>query len=1150
MIKRVIIALLILFILGIGFIGIYINFQNSWKSIEFEDKNLESIIRDHVNNPQGALLKKQLESISTLNLYEKEITSLNGIENLSNLRSLNLENNFIKDVSPLTKLEKLETLNLKNNEILCLESINFRELKNLSLLKHLNLSHNVVRERIEGLTNQKRLSDISILSEFIKLEELDLSDNFITDFTPLYALTNLRKLDISENDIQIGNIAALANLNKIEHLNLRECNLNDISDIKDLVNIKYLNLHSNNKIETIEPIQNLFNLETLILRNVYVGEEINFLSNLTNLSRVNLRNSCISDLSILANLMSVGALQDNISAGIYADIDIRDNPIATVYKEGIDGYEPLRKYWENVNSRNPHNLPTLPSYVVYINEFMSSNGDGIRDIDGDFSDWIELYNPNNYDLDISNFYLSDNDDNITKWRFPENTIISADDFLIVWASGKNKVVDGELHTNFSLARMGEPIIITHDCGRIIADYVIPTFIPRGFSYGRKPDGGKNWHYFHMEHITPASSNNDSIAHVLPQSIAPDFSHTGGFYTEEFYLSLSAPVGHTVYYTLDGSTPTLNSSIYSEPILIKKETINPNDYEPLFIHNSENPTTEIPKGFPISLINTTPYYLNYPNESIFKGVVVRAIVVNPYGQKSIIKTQSFFVDDNIMNRYDFPVMSITTDVDNLFGYHDGIMVPGANFNYQHSGNDLQNQSGNWFMRGEEWERPVFIEFFDKNGDLCFSQNAGIRIDGSSSRRFPVRSFRLYARASYDEQDYFNYQFFEDKEIFMFKRLVLRAGGSATLGSFIGDDIAQHLLKPLDLDIQYSTPVIIFINGEYFGLRTIRDRYDVYYLETHYDIDKENATILDMNGRHKDGNLDGVQHYMKMREFILNNDMNCSDNYNYVNTLMDINNFLDYFAVQLYYANVDWPQNNIAYWRLNVNYDPDAPYGHDGRWRWMVFDLDAGFGIAWGGLDPFYNSFERITGKDWQSGDIFTALLLNDSFRINFINRFADLLNSIFEENYVLSIINDFANMYALEMQEHINRYAYPATFENWSNWMNRMRWFGNGRPYHARVQLIEYFNISDNLSEITINLDPTMGTVNINSLIINNTFKNTSNLNKWSGIYFNEIPITLEAIANDGYLFIGWQINEEIITERKLNLSLSNDIVITPLFLAL
>lgn len=212
-----------------------------------------------------------------------------------------------------------------------------------------------------------------------------------------------------------------------------------------------------------------------------------------------------------------------------------------------------------------------------------------------------------------------------------------------------------------------------------------------------------------------------------------FSHEGGFYEKDFSLELMiGESGASIYYTLDGSDP--------DPINNPKNTIrytNPIEITPSppTINNlSMMPTTHLTQGT----------YWAPPAGEVFRASIVVAKASFKDGSSSSPITHTYFVDKDITNRYTLPVISIAGDKDNLFDEITGIYV-----------------NNNWKHRGEEWERPMHIEFFEPNGMKGFSQNIGVRIHGGWTRNIAQKSLRIYARNSYDsDEGIISYDLFPD------------------------------------------------------------------------------------------------------------------------------------------------------------------------------------------------------------------------------------------------------------------------------------------------------------------------------------------------------------------------------------------------------
>lgn len=345
---------------------------------------------------------------------------------------------------------------------------------------------------------QLELARIRAGSDLSRITTLDLSYLGITSLAGLEQLVNLESLDVRGNPIR--DLTPIQNLTKLTSLNLRETAVADLSPIRDLTGLRYLNLHST-PVTDLSVIASLVKLETLILRNVQVGDQIGLLRGLTQLRRLNIRNTGVSDLTVLGELMAQGALQDMRQFGVEAEVDIRDNPLQADPRH--DDYAAIRPYWNQIAVREPYNLPTIKEQVVYINEVMASNGGVLRDRQGDRPDWIELYNPNSHAVDLSGYFLSDNESEIFKWQFPQGTMIEAKGFLVVYASGKDTEAQGELHTNFSINAAGEPIILSDPNG-LTVDLLPAVPMARDVAYGRLPDG--NWELWYLPLPTPGSRN--------------------------------------------------------------------------------------------------------------------------------------------------------------------------------------------------------------------------------------------------------------------------------------------------------------------------------------------------------------------------------------------------------------------------------------------------------------------------------------------------------------------------------------------------------------------------------------------------------------------------------------------------------------------
>ncbi len=321
----------------------------------FGHPGLDAAVRDAFEHQGGRVARNDLERLMELDASERGIDYLEGVERMPNLTRLNLRGNRITDLSPLATLSRLQSLDLGDNNIVDLADVNLDTLSRLPELRELTLRDNRGASHPERPGEHERVADLSALAALEALEVLDLSDNHIEDVTPLGRLVRLRSLDLSANRLAEDALSALSSLRRLEDLNVRDNNVRDLSGLSELTTLRYLNLHSNTEVLSIVPLAGLSSLEELILRNVSIGDDVRVLRELTSLRRLNVRNTGIRDLTVLADLMAEGALQDDPAAQIFAEVDIRENPVPEV-GDG-SGYRVLAEYWPNIARRHPQELP-------------------------------------------------------------------------------------------------------------------------------------------------------------------------------------------------------------------------------------------------------------------------------------------------------------------------------------------------------------------------------------------------------------------------------------------------------------------------------------------------------------------------------------------------------------------------------------------------------------------------------------------------------------------------------------------------------------------------------------------------------------------------------------------------------------------------
>ncbi len=759
-------------------------------------------------------------------------------------------------------------------------------------------------------------------------------------------------------------------------------------------------------------------------------------------------------------------------------------------------------------SANASEPPASPH--LRINEFMASNGATMADEDGDFEDWIEFHNHGATPVSLAGYGLTDNPAVPFKWTFPDITIAPGE-FRLVWASGKDRRPDapasGEgspLHANFSIRAAGEPLQLTDPLGNVV-DFVDATPVPRDISFGRSLTDPDVWLFF--DQPTPGAANTTPGFHeILPP---PTASPPAGIYTSAVTVSVSpGSDGAVVRYTLDGSEPTESSPILSAPLHLESRIGTPNDISMI-------PSNELPINPPYQNEGWEP-----PAGEVFKIHTLRLRTYKPGAMPSRPLTQSYLVDPAGTNRYSMPLVSIAANAEHFFDHDNGIYVKGADNNY--------------FQRGSEWERPGSLEFFEPDGTPSFHFEAGIRIHGGTTRSRPRKSLRIYARHPRP----LSHSLFPTKPISHFDTFILRNSGGDWGQSVFRDAFMQSLVAHSIADRQHHRPIVVFLNGEYWGIHNLRDRFDNGYYRHHYGLDENEFAQIEtaFNGLtvetvHDRGNPELLADYQDLVNILDTQGVVSSANYEAVADRMDIDNYIEHFTANIYFGNTDWPGNNMRMWRsVESNRTDGAPFYLDGRWRWVLFDTDFGFGFDFFNV-PGRNEFadhdtlafaasptQTAFSNPPHATLVFRRLLENAEFRRAFVTRFSDQLNTAFSTNRVLAQLDDFETMYAPEMAEHVHRWRQPY---DWASHVDRMRDYATQRTDAVWGHLQSTFSLGARV-DVTVNVnDPALGSVRVNTMDLASQPGVGDPAFPWTGAYFPDYPVTVTALPADDADFVAW-----------------------------
>ena len=534
--------------------------------------------------------------------------------------------------------------------------------------------------------------------------------------------------------------------------------------------------------------------------------------------------------------------------------------------------------------------------------------------------------------------------------------------------------------------------------------------------------------------------------------APVFSAASGAYAEGTVISLTdESFWGSIWYTTDGSDPRTSETAVKykkkEPIEIKDRSKDPNvlsAIDPLLIAPCLG---EVKEGS-----DKVTGEVSVPKDGdVDKCTVVRAAfrkiggtwsedVSAVYFAGNMTKHIGGLTDSCLASDRDMIVISIQADYNDLFDYEKGIYVAGKAFDDKLAQELAENDThislpwadANYRGKGRDWERTVRMDALSvsANGYVkeLLSQDCGIRIQGNYSRAMLQKSFRLYAREEYGAKK-FDYPFFgEDHKAESFKHLVLRSGCSEgfTEQAKFGDAMLQDMsAEASGLPTQQTRPCIVYLNGEYWGLYILTEDYTEKYFEDVCGLAKDDAVLYKSYGtgdcRLDEGEVpegyDEMYYINELNAFMDGfDDLSDKDDYEAFCEVVDPDNVMQYFAVEIWLDNQDWPETNWSLWRSKTVTDDDLA---DGRWRFILQDLDRC------ALNPGENMIEKKelldTDSDNPAVKMFALLMTNEDFKADYKQCLWDYSLEVYTEDYVDDYIKRYKSEYEPLYDQFFARY---------------------------------------------------------------------------------------------------------------------------------
>lgn len=537
-----------------------------------------------------------------------------------------------------------------------------------------------------------------------------------------------------------------------------------------------------------------------------------------------------------------------------------------------------------------------------------------------------------------------------------------------------------------------------------------------------------------------------------------FSLPGGLYCTQQRVTLSAAGGEDIYYTLDGSEPTPESQRYTGSIFFDSTTI--------------IRARTLCKGKPAGLIRSVAY------------------IFDPEGA--------------------LPVLSFVTAPDNLWEDSVGIYCIGEN------GVNRYGLKANYY---QSWDRPIDMQYIDReHGEILSEAGCGLSVVGER-RHMPQKTMKIFARNKYGS-DALSYRFFKEKKISSFRDLFIRnTGFSDYKSSLVRSGFMHNLIGPnTSLDYLAYTPVSLFMNGEYWGFYTIRERLNGTYIRSNHPVDSFDLIEFKVQWFANEGDSTAFQ---QLQDKLNSINTNTPEGAAYFRSQMDMDNLLDNMICQLFIGNSDWPGNNQTLWKER---------GEHGKWRWIFDDVDAGCGL-WHG--PEMNLFEQALAANstkWNNKPpstlIFRKLLENDTLRAQFVQRCCVMMDVLFTPDRSIAVLDSMVALVEKEMPRHIERWSKEEYYndsiyrdgtvvesmDTWYKELEKIRRFLKERSGYMRNQMADRFAL-DSLANITIIVKPE-GAGGVIAAGYD------CGIGSQGFTLFTGLPLELDAKAAPGYRFSG------------------------------
>ena len=659
---------------------------------------------------------------------------------------------------------------------------------------------------------------------------------------------------------------------------------------------------------------------------------------------------------------------------------------------------------------------------------------------------------------------------------------------------------------------------------------------------------------------PARARDNGDAYLPQQEGEIIFSASGHFYAGDISLTLQANDGDIIeiYYTTDGTPPSMTMRSY---------TVNDEPLDQISRHYVTGSAlgdvgSTVYTEAPILYEGAINLKAAAPGEAI-NSHTIKAVGKKADGSFSDVYTHTYFVGADVHERFDSLIFSLSVDPYDLYDFDHGIAVPGRlREEYIVESGDLEpwnSRPANYNERGREFERDVHVELIDASGDLIFAQNAGLRIFGGWSRAMQQKSFSLYPRRMYDpDRGKFHYDFFpEDRTYYQnpiarYDRIVLRNNATDNPYAFLRDEVVSDLAADLLTDTQSNRAAAVFLNGEYYGFAWIHQVYDEDYFTDKNEITEEEGEefrIFRGNEFSVWTTDDDPQSHQGVEDFSVmynlhETDLTVEANFEELLSLMDMDSFFAYYAIQLYVNNRDWSWANRKVYRYQGPTHERALDGTstlDGRWRWLLFDTD--WSMGHNGARAEDDSLGELLGKvqsDRLKSDLLIAILRRPDMRAKFAALLCDIMNHHYSPERLMAMVEQKESERYNELYHNfrdggaeLSAEALKAAGNEWANMdtvaieIEIIKTFAKDRPAEIRRQMESFLEIAPEGYYVNIS-GHEQADIILNSITLGADAD-------FRGFYYDISSVELSASRPPGFVFSHWLINGVEVFDEHISI---------------